>query len=158
MQIGEDVASIPLLSPTLIVLRQPLPTLLTGGTSGRKIAEERGGMPAQLSCLRISHPYAVECLRRHGPDPGGEGGQRAGAALMADHPEAPTTILRFWFSETQPRQWFVKDPAFDALVRDRFLGLTRQAIAGELAAWTAEATGGLALVLLLDQFPRQIWR
>ena len=67
-------------------------------------------------------------------------------------------VLAFWFSETLPRQWFAKDPAFDALVGDRFLWLTRQAIAGELGAWSAEPTGALALVLLLDQFPRQIWR
>ena len=51
-----------------------------------------------------------------------------------------------------------KDPAFDRLLPQRFLGLTRRAIAGVLDAWSAEATAGLALVLLLDQFPRQIWR
>jgi uncharacterized protein (DUF924 family) len=77
---------------------------------------------------------------------------------MADHREDPATILRFWFGEAQPRQWFVKDAVFDGLVRDRFLGLTQQALAGELDTWSAESTGGLALVLLLDQFPRQIWR
>ena len=67
-------------------------------------------------------------------------------------------VLAFWFGETRPRQWFAKDTAFDALVRDHFLGLTRQALAGELDAWSTEPTGALALVLLLDQFPRQIWR
>ena len=67
-------------------------------------------------------------------------------------------VVAFWFVETRPRQWFAKDAAFDELVRDRFLGLTRQALAGELDAWSTEPTGGLALVLLLDQFPRQIWR
>ena len=67
-------------------------------------------------------------------------------------------VLAFWFVETRPRQWFAKDAAFDELVRDRFHGLTRQALAGELDAWGAEAAGSLALVLLLDQFPRQIWR
>ena len=60
--------------------------------------------------------------------------------------------------QSRPRQWFAKDPAFDALLRDRFLDLTRQALAGELDPWGTEAAGGLALVLLLDQFPRQIWR
>jgi uncharacterized protein (DUF924 family) len=67
-------------------------------------------------------------------------------------------VLAFWFGETRPRQWFAKDAAFDGLVRDRFFGLTRQAIAGELNTWSAEAPCALALVLLLDQFPRQIWR
>ena len=77
---------------------------------------------------------------------------------MSGQGEQASQVLAFWFSETQPRQWFAKNPAFDALVGDRFLRLTRQAIAGELAAWSAEPTGALALVLLLDQFPRQIWR
>jgi uncharacterized protein (DUF924 family) len=67
-------------------------------------------------------------------------------------------VLEFWFVQSRPRQWFAKDPAFDALLRERFLGLTRRALSGELDAWGAEPTGGLALVLLLDQFPRQIWR
>ena len=66
--------------------------------------------------------------------------------------------LEFWFVQSRPRQWFAKDPAFDALLRERFLSLTRRAIAGELDAWGTEPAGGLALVLLLDQFPRQIWR
>ena len=77
---------------------------------------------------------------------------------MTGDREQADQILAFWFSETLPRQWFAKNPAFDALVGERFLGLTRQAIAGELAAWSTEPTGALALVLLLDQFPRQIWR
>ena len=67
-------------------------------------------------------------------------------------------VLAFWFGETWPRQWFAKDAAFDGLVRDRFLGLTRQALAAALDAWGAEPPSALALVLLLDQFPRQICR
>jgi uncharacterized protein (DUF924 family) len=73
-------------------------------------------------------------------------------------PDQAGEVLAFWFVETRPRQWFAKDAAFDALVRDRFHGLTRLALAGDLDAWSAAATGALALVLLLDQFPRQIWR
>jgi uncharacterized protein (DUF924 family) len=49
------------------------------------------------------------------------------------------------------RQWL---GAFDQLLRERFIGLTRQAIASELAAWGENSGHGLALVLLLDQFPR----
>ena len=67
-------------------------------------------------------------------------------------------VLEFWFVETRPHQWFAKDRAFDDLLRQRFLRLTRQAIAGELDSWSAEPSLALALVLLLDQFPRQIWR
>jgi len=69
-----------------------------------------------------------------------------------------TEILRFWFEETRPRQWFAKDPAFDDLLRERYVGLTRQAIKGELSGWAGAPGSALALVLLLDQFPRQIWR
>jgi uncharacterized protein (DUF924 family) len=67
-------------------------------------------------------------------------------------------VLTFWFKDTPPSKWFSKDSDFDALVRERFLGLTRQALAGELAPWSETPQGGLALVLLLDQFPRQLWR
>ncbi|MEA5416467.1 DUF924 family protein [Synechococcus sp. BA-132 BA5] len=77
---------------------------------------------------------------------------------MPGHGEQAAEVLEFWFVQSRPRQWFAKDSAFDALLREEFLGLTRRAIAGELDTWYAEPTGGLALVLLLDQFPRQIWR
>jgi uncharacterized protein (DUF924 family) len=77
---------------------------------------------------------------------------------MPGLPDQADAVLAFWFVETPPRQWFAKDAAFDGLVRDRFHRLTRQALAGELDAWSTEPPGGLALVLLLDQFPRQIWR
>lgn len=68
------------------------------------------------------------------------------------------TVLRFWFTDTRPSQWFAKDLAFDGLLRDRFLGLTNQALAGGLFHWQDNPQNALALVLLLDQFPRQIWR
>jgi len=77
-----------------------------------------------------------------------------GEAVLVD----ADVVLNFWFNDTPPSQWFRKDPDFDALVRVRFLGPTRQAIAGELGSWSEAPQGGLALVLLLDQFPRQLWR
>ena len=77
---------------------------------------------------------------------------------MASQGDRASGILRFWFHQTRPRQWFSKDPAFDALLRNRFAGLTRAAICGDLDGWGREPQGGLALVLLLDQLPRQIWR
>ncbi len=77
---------------------------------------------------------------------------------MQSHEDTAREILRFWFEQATPRRWFAKDPAFDAVLRERWIGLTRAAFAGELAGWGKEPESGLALVLLLDQFPRQIWR
>ena len=67
-------------------------------------------------------------------------------------------VLNFWFNDTTSSQWFTKDPAFDALLRQRFLELTNRAIAGELGPWSETPQDALALLLLLDQFPRQLWR
>ena len=67
-------------------------------------------------------------------------------------------VLEFWFQQCRPWQWFRRRDSFDALVRDRFAALVERALAGDLQEWADEARGGLALVLLLDQFSRQIWR
>jgi uncharacterized protein (DUF924 family) len=70
----------------------------------------------------------------------------------------PDDILRFWFEETPEAAWWKVDPAFDALLRERFQALLVQAAAGELQAWRDSARGRLAEVLVLDQFPRNIHR
>lgn len=70
----------------------------------------------------------------------------------------PDDILRFWFEETPEAAWWKVDPAFDALLRDRFQALLARAAAGELQAWRDSARGRLAEVLVLDQFPRNIHR
>ncbi|MFN6131382.1 MAG: DUF924 family protein, partial [Synechococcaceae cyanobacterium] len=56
---------------------------------------------------------------------------------MPGEEEQAADVLAFWFVQSRPRQWFAKDPAFDALLQQRFQGLTRRAIAGELAARSA---------------------
>ena len=68
-----------------------------------------------------------------------------------------TDVLAFWRA-AGPDKWFKKDPAFDAGISQRFSALWQQAAGGALPAWedTAEAT--LALVILLDQFPRNMFR
>jgi uncharacterized protein (DUF924 family) len=63
---------------------------------------------------------------------------------MTGQGEQATEVLEFRFVQSRPRQWFAKDPHFDALLRERFLALTRQAIAGELDALGTKAAGGLA--------------
>ena len=66
-------------------------------------------------------------------------------------------VRRFWFDE-HPKDWFVKNPAFDAEVRRRFLALHAAASAGRLSHWADEAHSCLALVIVLDQFPRNMFR
>ena len=66
-------------------------------------------------------------------------------------------VLGFWFGELQPPQWFKKDPALDAAVRARFAGLH-----ANLAVWPPvpdrSAGRALAAIVVLDQFPRNIYR
>jgi uncharacterized protein (DUF924 family) len=69
----------------------------------------------------------------------------------------PADILAFW-REAGGERWYTKDDAFDAEVRRRFLGLWEAARAGELAAWEETDDGALALVIVLDQFPRNMFR
>jgi uncharacterized protein (DUF924 family) len=66
-------------------------------------------------------------------------------------------LLDFW-REAGPGRWFRPDPAFDALLRERFLAAHEAAASGALASWADNAEGALALVLLLDQFPRNAFR
>ena len=67
-------------------------------------------------------------------------------------------VLEFWFQQCRPWQWFRRRDSFDALVRERFGEAVECALAGDLNHWSCAPSSGLALVLLLDQFPRQIWR
>ena len=78
--------------------------------------------------------------------------------MPADPTDTAPSVLAFWFQQLQPRQWFAKDPAVDALLGQRFRPLCEAAIQGRLGAWEAMPAEALALVLLLDQLPRQIWR
>jgi uncharacterized protein (DUF924 family) len=70
---------------------------------------------------------------------------------------SPADVVGFW-REAGPKKWFRKDTDFDRAFRDRFLSTHEAAAAGELTAWGASSEGALALVLLLDQFPRNAFR
>jgi uncharacterized protein (DUF924 family) len=69
----------------------------------------------------------------------------------------PRDVLDFWFGQDR-KAWFAKDAAFDALLRERFLPLYETAAAGGLQAWMARPRSSLALVIALDQFPRNMFR
>ncbi|MBE9078032.1 DUF924 domain-containing protein [Romeria aff. gracilis LEGE 07310] len=78
----------------------------------------------------------------------------------------PNKILAFWFNDPDPQHhygefrqvWFKKDPNFDAQIRQRFLNDYEQAAAGQFASWQEQPRSCLALILLLDQFPRNLFR
>jgi len=67
-------------------------------------------------------------------------------------------ILSFWFREIDPKLWWSAEPGFDELIRGRFLGLLHEAAAGELYEWRTTARGRLAEIIVLDQFPRNVYR
>lgn len=70
---------------------------------------------------------------------------------------APAEIIAFW-REAGPAQWYAKDDAFDAELRRRFLGVWEAARDGRLASWEDSDEGALALILVLDQFSRNMFR
>lgn len=69
---------------------------------------------------------------------------------------APSQIIEFWVG-AGPKAWFSKDAGFDARCRT-FEAAHHAAARGELETWQADAEGALALALLLDQFPRNLYR
>jgi uncharacterized protein (DUF924 family) len=71
---------------------------------------------------------------------------------------SPGELLAFWFSDQVRPRWFAKDAAFDELVRQRFAASAAAAASGALDGWTIEPESCLALVLLLDQLPRNVHR
>lgn len=81
---------------------------------------------------------------------------------MADKSTAADVLL-FWFGAGAERgkphkRWFVKNDAFDREVRERFLALYEEAAAGKLAQMRETPADCLALILVLDQFPRNMFR
>lgn len=73
-------------------------------------------------------------------------------------PLAASDILRFWFEECTPAQWWKVDAAFDAQLRARFLPVLQAAAQAELHGWRSTPEGRLAEVIVLDQFSRNIFR
>ncbi len=79
-------------------------------------------------------------------------GDKCNAAAVS-----PADVLAFW-RVAGPQKWFKKDPAFDSEVVTRFLPVWRAAAAGKLSKWAETPEGALALLIVLDQFPRNMFR
>ena len=88
----------------------------------------------------------------------GTQGPLIGRNATRETPDLWKEINAFWLRDIGPEQWRVFDPAFDALLAQRFSTVLQQAAAGELFAWREQALGRLAEVIVLDQFSRNIHR
>ncbi len=82
----------------------------------------------------------------------------SGRRNLRTGPINPHDILDFWFVEIEPKLWFQKDDAFDKTISDRFGVIVETALSGGLTDWMETDAGRLALVILLDQFARNIFR
>ena len=70
----------------------------------------------------------------------------------------PDEVLAFWFNEPISSHWFSSTPEIDALIRDKFESLWATASNNGLDEWREMVTGSLALVIILDQFPLNMYR
>ncbi|WP_025859417.1 DUF924 family protein [Pseudomonas sp. CHM02] len=71
--------------------------------------------------------------------------------------DTPQSVIDFW-KNAGPKRWFAKDDAFDAAFRETFHDTHLRAARRELESWLDSAQGALALLILLDQFPRNAFR
>jgi uncharacterized protein (DUF924 family) len=76
---------------------------------------------------------------------------------MTETDVSPEDVLKFWRA-AGPDRWWNKDDAFDAEVRDRFAQVWQAAQEGHLASWRSSDEGTVALIIVLDQFPRNMFR
>ena len=72
--------------------------------------------------------------------------------------ETEKSVIAFWFNEIKPAAWFEKNTVFDQQIRQRFLGIYHTAAQCELSVWREQPLGRLAEIIILDQFPRNIFR
>lgn len=70
----------------------------------------------------------------------------------------PEEVIRFWFEEIAPKQWWAREAAFDRALTARFAATHAAAIRCELYAWREQPAGRLAEIIVLDQFSRNIYR
>lgn len=67
-------------------------------------------------------------------------------------------ILNFWFAKEHKTKWFIADNEFDQLIKIKFSDIHTQAVKGELSSWREAPESALALIIILDQFSRNLFR
>jgi len=78
--------------------------------------------------------------------------------LFANKITTKEEVLTFWFDEISPEQWFKKDEHFDAMLAERAGTTVGKALNGQIDSWTETPDGAVGLVILLNQFTRNIFR
>lgn len=131
--------------------------LLLSGETVRALTERHGLMALGRHALRgRDAPVELFTVPHGSLQPAG---QRPDTMRDDDQSTASRDdLLSFWFAPGMSERWFAKDPAFDAELGRRFGTLAAAAARGELDRWADTARGALALVLLLDQLPRNLHR
>lgn len=71
---------------------------------------------------------------------------------------APEDVLKFWLDEIGPKGWYQGSEELDAQIREKFLDSWQGAMEGRYALWLTYPSGALAYIVLLDQFPRNMFR
>lgn len=79
-------------------------------------------------------------------------------AAKGEGPILPEDILTFWFSDRVKPLWYEKSASFDQEIREKFGHLYEKAASGELDHWQEDSRSLLALIIILDQFPRNMFR
>lgn len=71
---------------------------------------------------------------------------------------SPDDIIQFWYSEPMSLHWFKSTPEIDLLIKEKYQSLWCEAVDGKIDSWKQTAEGCLALILLFDQFPLNMFR
>lgn len=70
----------------------------------------------------------------------------------------PEEILEFWLDTVEEKDWYLQNDALDAQIREKFLKTWQEASEGSYSMWLTYPSGALAYIVLMDQFPRNMFR
>lgn len=78
--------------------------------------------------------------------------------IMNENPIEPADIIDYWFSEKSKQFWFASTPSVDKEITSRYESVWEKAASGGLSSWGETADGSVALIIILDQFPLNMFR
>ena len=78
--------------------------------------------------------------------------------IMNENPIEPSDIIHYWFSEKSKQFWFASTPSIDKEITSRYEIVWEKAASGGLSSWGETADGSVALIIILDQFPLNMFR